>query len=405
MSSNTYPIIAVGASIAAISFIRTLRKHNDQRPVLLIHGEDRLPYKRTKINKNMVRGFGKDDFKMADPQWYSDQNVTLLYDRVINIDSNERMISTKSGKVFSYGKLLLATGAISVVPVISGLDSQQIHSVQNAADVDRVLAACNNKQRFLIIGAGVEGIETADQLVRKGKQVIVANRMQLPLQKLFPETITRLLEERMEAHGVRLFKGVSVNSITEVDGVYHTRLNGENLEFDAVIACTGALPNVELGRKAGLKVGQGIIVDEYLQTSDKDILAAGDVAQHKNGVVTGLWHAAEHQGQLAALNLLDKPSAHTLPPFRLKTNVFGLYLFSGGYEAVIPDVDEVQEQRHGNILRIMYFSEGKLKAVVFANDGDRAKLYQQALFERWDKKRVAHELPLPPKMSFLFSLS
>jgi nitrite reductase (NADH) large subunit len=402
MNLNHYPIIAIGASIASISFIRTLRDQADNRKILLIHGEDRLPYKRTKINKNMVRGFDKDEFKMADEKWYSDNHVDLIYDRALKLDAEEKTVSTKNGHVYYYDKLLLATGASAVIPKVTGVEPSEIHGVQNAYDVDRVLQTCSGKQRFLIIGGGVEGIETADQLMRKGKQVILASRMKLPLQKLFPEALLKTLVEKIQSKGVLLFNGVSVSIVHKTDDHYNVNLKGQELRFDAIIACTGAIPNTDLARKAGLKVEKGILVNEYLQTSDKDIMAAGDVAQHARGMVTGLWHAAEHQGKLAAMNLLDKPQEHTLPPFRLKTEVFGLFMFSAAYEELIPGVEEAIEEQHGDIHRIMYYNDNQLKSVVFLNDKDRAKTYQQALFEHWDKKKVIDELPLPPKISFTF---
>ena len=403
MSSNNYPIIAIGASIASISFIRTLRLNNDTRRVLLVHGEDRLPYKRTKINKHMVRGFDKDDFKMADNEWYVDNNVDLIYDRVTDIARDEKYISTQKGAVYSYEKLLLATGAAAVVPSLSGVDKSEIHGVQNAYDVDKVLEACVDKKRFLIIGGGVEGIETADQLIRKGKEVILASRMKWPLQKMFPPTLIETLEQNMHDKGVQFYKGVSVNAIQKVGEAYQVNLKGQSIAFDVILACTGAVPNSQLATKAGLKTERGIIVDEYLNTSDASILAAGDVAQHAGGVVTGLWHVAEHQGQLAALNVIGKPEAHTLPPFRLKTEVFGLFMFSGAYEAVIPGACQVNEERFGAIHRVMYYHDDKLKAAVFINDKDRAKEYQKALMEHWEKAKVEAELPLPPKISFAFS--
>ena len=297
---------------------------------------------------------------------------------------------------------MLATGASAVIPKISGVDSKEIHRVQNAKDVDDVLDASVGKERFLIIGGGVEGIETADQLVRKGKQVVIASRMKLPLQKLFPETLLNELVKKINAKGVHLFNGVSVSNITKKDEHYEVTLKGQKLRFDVIIACTGAVPNIDLARKAELKVERGILVNEYLQTSDKDILAAGDVAQHNRGVVTGLWHAAEHQGELAALYILGKPQKHDLPPFRLKTDVFGLFMFSGAYEEMIPGAYEVNEERYADVHRIMYYLDNQLKSVVFINDKNRAKIYQQALFERWDKTKVASELPLPPKISFAF---
>lgn len=402
MEQGKYPIVVIGGSIAAISFIRTLRQNKNQEKILLVFGEDRLPYKRTKINKNMVRGFDKDEFMIADENWYRENNVDLLNDWALTIDRENKLIEFKSTPQVTYGKLLLATGSSSMVPRISGIDRSEIHHVQNASDVERLLAEAKNKRRFLIIGGGVESVETADQLVRKGKEVILLGRMLYPMQKLFPHEMIEPLEQAMQNKGMEWHSGVSISSIEKNGELYQTKIKGELKEFDVVVACAGSVPNVTLAKVSNLKVENGVVVDEWMRTSDKNILAAGDVAQHENGVVTGLWHAAEHQGQLAALNLYENKEAHTLPPYRLKVCVFGLYLFSAAYEKIMPDQYEILKEEEGEIKRMLYFKANSLEACVMLNDGNRAKLYQQALMEHWTKEKFIKELPIKPALSFSF---
>ncbi|MCU4164251.1 NAD(P)/FAD-dependent oxidoreductase [Carboxylicivirga caseinilyticus] len=405
MNSKKYPIVVIGGSIASISFIRTLRETGNNDSVLLIYGEDRLPYKRTKINKNMVRGFDKDDFIIADKAWYQNNNVELLNIWATSIDAQNKQIFFEETEPIEYNKLLLATGAGSVIPRIAGIEPAEMHSVQNAADVERLLEVASNKQRFLIVGGGVEGIETADQLIRKGKEVILASRMKYPLQKLFPHEFIQPLEEAMLKRGVQLYSGVSVNSVERVGDHFATKLRGDTIEFDEIVSSTGTLPNIQLAKSAGLNTEKGIVVDEWMHTSNEDILAAGDVAQHHNGIITGLWHAAEHQGKLAALNLFDKKEKHTLPPYRLKTEVFNLFLFSAEYEKLVPNEYEIVKEDEKGVKRWLYFKDDKLKAALMLNDGLRAKQYQQALMEEWSKKRFKEELPLQAPLSFNFSPS
>ncbi|MCU4177658.1 NAD(P)/FAD-dependent oxidoreductase [Carboxylicivirga sp. N1Y90] len=399
---NKYPIVIIGGSIAAISFIRTLRQQENDKKILLIYGEDRLPYKRTKINKNMVRGFEKDDFLIADNQWYADNKVDLINGWVDAIDLTNHVVSTKKGAQFAYEKLLLATGAASVLPRISGIEMQDIHKVQNAFDVEKLLLETKTKQSYLIIGGGVEGIETADQLHRKGKDVTIVGRMKYPMQKLFPTEFMEDLVNGMLKIGVEVYNGVSISSIKKVNGIFETRLKNETRHFDVIVGCTGAVPNIVLAKNAGLNTANGIVVDEWMQTSDDDVLAAGDVAQHKNGEVTGLWHAAEHQGKLAALNLYEKVERHTLPPYRLKTEVFGQFLFSAAYEGIFPEKFEIIKEADKDILRWLYFKDGVLKSVVMRGDKDRAKVYQQALMEAWDKETTLKKIPLPVPIVFSF---
>jgi len=262
-----------------------------------------------------------------------------------------------------------------------------------------------NKKRFLIIGGGVEGVETADQLVRKGKEVILASRMKYPLQKLFPYEFIKPLEESMLKRGVELYSGVSVATIERVGDKYKTHLKGQELVFDEIVASTGTMPNIQLAISAGIKTERGIMVDEWMHTSNPDIIAAGDVAQHKNGVITGLWHAAEHQGKLAAINLYSKNEAHTQPPYRLKTEVFNQFLFSAEYEIIVTAEYDVLKEDEKGVKRWMFFKDDKLKAALMLNDGLRAKQYQQALMEEWSKSKVKKELPLQTPLSFNFSPS
>ncbi len=405
MEQTKYPIVVIGGSIAAISFIRTLRQNQNQDKILLVYGEDRLPYKRTKINKNMVRGFDKDEFIIADENWYAENNVELLNDWATRINRESREIEFKSDRKVTFDKLLIATGSGSVVPRLAGVERDEIHNVQNASDVERLLDDSKNKRRFLIIGGGVESIETADQLVRKGKEVILVGRMLYPMQKLFPKEMIDPLEKAMLNKGMQWFPGVSISSIDKNGEVYSTKIKGESKEFDVIVACTGAVPNISLAKVSDIKSENGIVVDKWLRTSDKNILAAGDVAQHSNGIVTGLWHAAEHQGKLAALNLYEDTEAHTLPPYRLKVCVFGLYLFSAAYEKVIPGQFEMVKEEEGDVKRILYFKNGLLEACIMLNDGNRAKQYQQALMEHWDKEKVFKEMPIKPALSFSFGTS
>ena len=405
MNIQKYPIIIVGGSIASISFIRTLREEGNTEKILMIYGEDRLPYKRTKINKNMVRGFDKDEFIIADKAWYTNNNVELLNAWARSVDAEQKCIYFDNDESVEYGKLLLATGVTSIVPRLSGIEPDEMHSVQNASDVERLLEAAKDKKRFLIIGGGVEGVETADQLVRKGKEVILASRMKYPLQKLFPYEFIQPLEESMMKRGVELYSGVSVSSIERVGDKYKTHLKGQELVFDEVVASTGSMPNIQLAISAGIKTERGIIVDDWMRTSNQDILAAGDVAQHSNGVITGLWHAAEHQGKLAAVNLYSKKEAHTQPPYRLKTEVFNQFLFSAEYEKIVTAEYDVLKEDEKEVKRWMYFKGDKLKAALMLNDGLRAKQYQQALMEEWSKSKVKKELPLQAPLSFNFSPS
>ncbi|MBI9060395.1 MAG: FAD-dependent oxidoreductase [Marinilabiliaceae bacterium] len=406
MVESHYPFIIIGGSITAYSAIKTFREFDKDTRILLVSGEDRLPYKRTKINKHIIRGFDKEEFRLADEKWYAQNNVDLLLDWVVNLNPDDKTISTKGKHQFTFGRLLIATGATSVIPQISGLTLNEYHKVQNAIDVEKLIATSKEAHAFLIIGAGVEGIETADQLVRKGKKVVIVNRLPHPMQKLFPASITDILKTEMKKKEVEFIGGINISSVHKNQkGRYEVVIKGQSYVFDALVACAGAIPNITLATEAGLETDRGIVVNKWLQTSHPHIYAAGDVSQHPGGYISGLWHAAEYQGKIVAQNVNNYYMKFEAPPFRLKTEVFNLFLFSAAYESVIPDEMEIINEEAGDVQRIFYFKDDKLKAAVMINDGERAKTYQLALMEEWSLEKIKNKIPLQPPMAFSFSPS
>lgn len=404
METSHYPFIIIGGSITAFSAIKAFREFDKDTRILLISGEDRLPYKRTKINKHIIRGFDKEEFRLADKDWYANNNVDLLHDWVTDLNPEKKSITTRGNHHFTYHRLLIATGATPVIPNISGLEPGDYHKVQNAADVEQLIETTKQAHNFLIIGAGVEGVETADQLVRKGKKAIIVDRLPHPMQKLFPESITDKLKAEMHKHEVEFFGGISLNSVTKQSaGKYEVTLKGKTFHFDAIVACTGAIPNTTLARQAGLKTERGILVNKWLQTSHPHIYAAGDVAQHEGGMITGLWHAAEYQGKMVAQNINNYCIKFDAPPFRLKTEVFNLFLFSAAYDTIIPGEMEIVNESLGDLHRIFYFKDNQLKAAIMLNDKNRAKTYQLALMEEWSPEKIKNKLPLQPPISFTFA--
>jgi NAD(P)H-nitrite reductase large subunit len=161
----------------------------------------------------------------------------------------------------------------------------------------------------------------------------------------------------------------------------------ETATFDMVVFCIGVAPRIELAKGAGLSVNTGILVDEHLRTSEPTIYAAGDCAEHRDGSLTDLWHAAEYQGVVAAKNAMGHAMEFDNPPFRLKCEVFGAYFFSINKPRNPLDYG-IEEHESGPRYQCFYFSDDELVSAIMVNDKERAKEYQQAVRERWDRDRV-----------------
>src|SRR5262249_12368580 len=179
-----------------------------------------------------------------------------------------------------YGKLLLPPGSTPRRLPVPGAESGGVLYLRRVADSDQIKAAFAAASRVAVIGAGWIGLETAAAARAAGVQVTILERGELPLLPVLGREVAQVFAGLHRDHGVDLRTGVQVAEITgsggRTDGV---RLaDGSHIKADAVIVGIGITPNVQLGEAAGLKVGNGIITDARLRSSDPDIYAAGDVA-------------------------------------------------------------------------------------------------------------------------------
>ncbi len=384
--------IIIGGGIAGLSAIKAIREEDTSSSILWLTDEDRLPYKRTKINKSIVSGFGKEDFALIDHDWLINNHVELLYDRVDSINCEHHELGFKHRGHLRYKKLILATGNVPNQLLDDNIPEEKIFHVHTARQVENIIRFGEKIKKYLIIGAGVEGVETADQLAKLGKEVVLADRNALVLKRFLNQKYSEFLAESIQNAGIELMLNISELSFFVNDnGKLIATIDGKDIEYDALILTMGYRPNISLALDADLKCNTGVLVNEYLQTSDPDIYAAGDVAEHVTGQITGLWHAAEKQGYIAGKNVTGKNIVCNLEPYRMKTEVFDEFYFS-----VLPkgDEDQVISQENGVIVRDIYLKEGKVAAILMKNDGGRAKIYQQSLMEQWSLDKFNSELPL-----------
>ncbi|MCW3787395.1 NAD(P)/FAD-dependent oxidoreductase [Plebeiibacterium sediminum] len=384
--------VIIGGGIAGLSAIKSIREEDTESSVLWITDEDRLPYKRTKINKNIVSGFGKEDFALIDHDWLVNNHVELLYDRVENIDVELHELAFKHRGHLRYKKLILATGNKPNQLLVDNLPEEKIFHVHTARQVENIIRFSKKSIKYLIIGAGVEGVETADQLIKMNKEVVLIDRNNTVIKRFLNQKYSDFLVESIKKSGIEFYPNITELNFSESEsGKSILTFDDKKVEFDALILTLGYTPNTDLAVNAELKCNTGILVNEYLQTSNEDIYAAGDVAEHVTGQITGLWHAAERQGYIAGKNAMGKEIIFKLEPFRMKTEVFDEFYFSVKPQG---DEDEVVTEEKDTVVRDIYIKDGKVLALFMKNDGARAKLYQQAIMEQWEFDKFKNEIPL-----------
>jgi apoptosis-inducing factor 3 len=212
---------------------------------------------------------------------------------------------------------LLATGASPIRLDAPGFDRSNVFVLRTLGDARAIIAAASRARRVAIVGASFIGLEAAASLKARGLDVEIVAPERVPLERIMGEAIGRFVQKLHEAKGVKFHLE---RTAIRFDGARLWLSDGGGIDADMVILGVGVRPNTELARGADLAVENGVLVDEFLCTSDPRIFAAGDIANYPDAL-TGErvrvehWVAAQRQGQTAALNMLGAREQFTAPPF------------------------------------------------------------------------------------------
>ena len=339
----------VGASLAGAKAAETLREEGFGGPIVLIGEEDERPYESPSLSKDYLLGKAERETIYVHPQaWYADHGVDLrLGTLVTGVDPLAHEVTLADGSRIGYGKLLLATGSAPRRLPLAGADAEGVLYLRRVADSDRIRTTLQTATRVAVIGAGWIGLETAAAARSAGVGVTVLEAAELPLLRVLGREVAESFAGLHREHGVDLRFGVQVAEITgsggQADGV---RLaDGSHIPADAVVVGIGITPNSQLAEAAGLEVGNGIVVDAGLRSSDPDIYAAGDVANAYHPLLgrhvrVEHWANALNQPQAAARAMLGQDVAYDLVPY-FYTDQYDLgmeyagYVEPGGYDQVV----------------------------------------------------------------------
>jgi 3-phenylpropionate/trans-cinnamate dioxygenase ferredoxin reductase subunit len=328
LSMNNYKYLIIGGGMSADAAVKGIRERDPQGSIGMISAESDMPYNRPPLSKGLWKG------KPLEKIWRGTDkhNVTFHPGRAVTrIDPATKHVWDIEGEQYGYEKLLFATGGS---PKHLSFGGNDVIYYRTLKDYQRLRELTDHKERFLVIGAGFIGSEIAAALKMIGKQVFLIYRGSLLGENQFPMDLAQYISDQYRFKGVELVPGDEVSSLEKTGESFkvHTR-GGLDLEVDGVVAGLGIQPNDKVAEAAGIKVDDGILVNDRLQTSATDIYAAGDVARFPHPTL----HKAkrvEHEdnalkmGKQAGRNLAGADEAF------LHTPMFYSDLFDMGYEAV-----------------------------------------------------------------------
>ncbi len=302
-------VVIVGGGLAGAKTAEALREQGYDGSITLVAAEDELPYERPPLSKGYL--MGKDEFEKAvvHPQeWYAEHDVDLRRGvRATAIDREAHEVELDDGTRLPYGALVLATGSeprtLDALPDLGG--GAQPLTLRTHADSDRIKATFGEGKRLAVVGGGWIGLEVAAAAREAGTDVTLVEGAEQPLLGVLGAEMGKVFADLHRAHGVDLRLG-------------STDLSG--LDADAVVVGVGVRPRTELAEAAGLDVDNGVLVDGSLRTSDPDIYAVGDIANHDHPLLgrrirVEHWATALNQPATAAAAILGKDAPYDRLPY------------------------------------------------------------------------------------------
>ncbi len=314
--------IIIGASAAAIGTINGIRRIDQDADIICISAEKGMPYNKCFLADYLAGKKELAQLAIFDQAQQVAKRVQLvLGTRIIKIDKEKKTVFASDGQTFSYDTLLIATGSSAQLPDIAkNTQASGIFTFHTAADAQNIIAYCtgNAVKKAVVVGTGLTGLECADALLQRGIAVDIIQRgSQLMSSQLDTET-AELLAERAKQAGVTFYTNDQVTSIIEsenkVTGIILA--SGRQLSAELLIFGTGFKPNSHLAQQAGLALEQNAIVtNDFMQTSDPHIYAAGDVAMVKDQItgqkmISCLWPDAMLQGLIAGQNMAGQSKSY-----------------------------------------------------------------------------------------------
>lgn len=379
------PLVIVGNGMAAMRLVEELSARALGRYAIAVVGkEPRLAYNRVLLSSVLAQEVHDRDIELKSAAWWKARGVTLLYGHgVTAIDPAIRRVKLANGATLPYAKLVLATGSRPIRLNVPGMSLPGVMTFRDLADVEAMRQAAAGQRKAVVIGGGLLGLEAAYGLAKAGAQVSVVHLMDRLMERQLDVRAAELLKDAVEATGVAVHlnaETVAIRGDTRVEAV--ALKDGRDIPADLVVLAAGIRPNVELGQSADIDINRGIVVGDHLRTSQRDIYAIGECAEHR-GVCYGLVEPAYEQARVLAAHLAGESASYDGSVLATNLKVSGVNVFSAGDFMGAPGTDQIIFSDAGlATYKKLVIADGRLTGAVLFGDAADALWYLELIRTR-----------------------
>ncbi|MFT5208204.1 MAG: nitrite reductase (NADH) large subunit [Candidatus Omnitrophota bacterium] len=386
-------LVVVGNGMAGMACVDAILKKKPDFKITVLSEEPHYNYNRILLSSVLAGEKKLEDIYINTKEWYEANTIDLrLSSKAIDVDADKKAVKTSQGEEIDYDLLLLATGSNPFIPPMKGVDKKGVYVFRNIADCEGILSQCKEGAKAAVIGGGLLGLEAAKGISGRGVKTTVVHlagslmEMQLDLKG------GKYLRQGMEKMGIDFKLEAMTQEVLGGERVEGLRFkDGSSLEADFIVVACGIKPNIDLAKKANLELNRGIVVNDYMETSDPSIFAVGECVEHRGkvyGLVAPLWD----QGKVLAETITgNKGSIYEGSVLATKLKVAGVEVFSVGEfrgEEADDKILALEDELSGVYKKII-IRDNKLVGAVLVGDTKEANDFQ-------DKVRSGKELEVEP---------
>lgn len=307
----------IGGGPGGLSAAEEIRRIDAQGQITMVSNEKHDFYSRPGLAYYLLGIIPEEQLYYRRDNPHRDLGLTLIHDEAAALDPGNHLVHLARQGSLKYDRLLIATGAGTVLPALPGIESTGVVTLDSLDDARRIIRLARRAKNAVVVGGGITALEIAEGLAARGVRTTYLLRKDRYWRNVLDQDESSMVEARLTEEGIQIYRNTSVQEIMQRSNRVHAaRLaDGREIRCDILAIAIGIRPRIDLAASAGLETSRGILTDEYFQSSAPDVYAAGDVAQvldvssgeHK---LDSLWWVAVEQGRLSGMNMTGMQVAY-----------------------------------------------------------------------------------------------